>query len=230
MDLDLGNIWQRGLDVLNTVVDSTTKVITAMLGDSTNEETTSANAEWWQHVGFASRPSKPTKGSASAQCVVLKASDVDAVIASRDVRGEAIKGNLSYGETCIYASGEDGTSQGRILLKTDGSVNLYTRVGNTDGGAGMVIMLTPSTNTISLVNGLGYGIIIDADGVKITAGGSGSGLTLNANGSVKLIGTGQTQIDGSTVLLGSVAVPVVNAALHGPTGISGAPSLKVLIE
>lgn len=223
-----GTLWKRGLDVLNTVVDATTKTITAMLGDAVGEETSSANAEWWQHVGFASRPSKPTKGQPSAQVVTLTASDEDAVIASRDVRGQVIYGALSHGETCIYASGEDGASQGRVLLKTDGSINVYTRAGNTSGGAGMAIMVTPATNTISLVNGLGFGIIISEVGLKFTAGDSA--ISLNADGSIKITAKGQAQIDGATVVLGSIAIPLVNAALKGPTGIAGVASLKVLIE
>lgn len=221
-------IWERGLDVLATVVNTTTKTITAMLGSSAGEETESANAEWWQHVGFSSRPSNPTKGSASAQVITLKGTDVDAAIASRDIRGQAIYGNLGPGETCVYATGANGTGQARVLLKTDGSINLYTRAGNTSSGNGMAIMLTPSNDSFSLTTGAGMAIVATADGLKLTAGDAS--LSLNADGTIKLVGKGQVQVDGSTVVIGSVAVPVVSAALKGPTGVAGVASLKVLVE
>lgn len=130
-------------------------------------------------------------------------------------------GNLAEGELCISAF-QDAIA--RILLKKNNSINLYTKKGST----GMVISMDPDTDTISIVNSKGYGIIVDGDGIKITA--KDSGLQLGADGNVKLIGKQQTQVDGASVMLGSVGVPGVNSALHGPVGLSGIASLKVLIE
>jgi len=217
------------MDILSTVRDTVTKTILANLGDIATEQSESDEAEWWQHVGLASRPSKANKiGHVAAQCVTLRTGGRDAVIASRDLRGQALAGNLQPGETCIYASGETGTAQARILLKADGSINLYTREGNTESGGGMAIMLTPSSDTISVVNSAGFGLVIDGNGVKLTAGGSG--LSLASDGTTKLVGTGMTQVDGATILLGSQAVPGVNAVLTGPVGMTGKPSLKVLSQ
>jgi len=219
------------MDILSTVRDTVTKTILANLGDIATEQSESDEAEWWQHVGLASRPSKANKiGHVAAQCVTLRTGGRDAVIASRDLRGQALAGNLQPGETCIYASGETGTAQARILLKADGSINLYTREGNTESGGGMAIMLTPSSDTISIVNSAGFGLVINADGIKLTAGGAG--LTLDASGGIKLVGTGVTQIDGTTIALGATPAmnPATNSVLTGVVGISGKPSLKVLCE
>lgn len=226
-------IWDRGLGVLNTVRDAVTNTILAMLGDEVAGASDSDDAEWWQHIGFASRPSKPEAGKAGPQVVVLRGSDHDACIASRDVRCHGLYGSLNYGETCIYAGGEDGTGQARVLLKADGGIHLYTRKGNTPSGVGMMVQLDAQNGAIRLVNDLGYGIIIDADGVKITAGGAGITLA-GSGGGIKVIGTGEVQVDGGKVVIGSMVVPVVNNALRGLGGVAGAcvasPSSKVFIE
>lgn len=231
MSINLDGIWRRGLDVLSTVLDSVKKTITASTGDSVGEETISPNAEWWQHVGFASRPSKPTKGRPSAQVVQLIGSDVDCVIASRDTRFLDIYGNLGHGETCVFATGETGTGQARALLKGDGSINLYTRVGNTSAGAGMVVQVTPSDDSIRITNGAGYGLIINGDGVTLTAGDAA--LTLNASaGTFSLVGTGQCVIDGSPLVACQGPTPPVvgiNSCVIGPTGVAGRASTKFLV-
>lgn len=223
----LSSAWDRCLDILSSVRDATTNVILVSLGNVVGKTQESDNAEWWQHVGFASRASKPEAGVVAAQCVILRGSP-DCVIASRDTRCTSLYSQLDYGETCVFAGGEDGTAQGRILLKKTGAVAIYTREGNTPTGNGMTISVDPATNTISLLNGAGHGILINDDGVFLTA--KDSGLQLLADGNVKLVGKQQTQVDGATVLLGSVAIPVVNAALKGPAGLVAVPSVKVLIE
>jgi hypothetical protein len=227
----LSSVFQVGLDILSTVRDTVTKTILANLGDVVTEQSESDEAEWWQHVGFASRPSKADKTAhVAAQCVTLRTGGRDAVIASRDLRGQTLAGNLQPGETCIYASGDSGTAQARILLKADGSINLYTREGNTESGGGMAIMLTPSSDTISIVNSAGFGLVISPDGVKLTAGDAG--LTLDASGGIKLVGTATTQIDGTTIALGANPAmnPATNSVLTGLVGMTGKPSLKVLSE
>jgi hypothetical protein len=229
MSISFDGIWNRGLDVLATAIDATTRTITAMLGDAVGEETISSNAEWWQPQGFASRPSKPTKGRPSAQVVLLRGSDVDACIACRDLRCQDIYGSLDYGETCIFAPGEDGTGQARILLKKDGGIHLYTRQGNTSGGAGMTIQVDAANNTIRLLNGNGHGIIIDATGVRITA--KDAGITVSSGtGNIVVAGKGDVSMDGGNVLLGmgsSPPVPAVTNVIHGATGVSGVASSKV---
>jgi len=224
----LGALIDKGVDVLSTVLDATTKRIFAYLGDVKAEDGDSDRAEWIQWPGFVSRPGKAIAGKSAAQAVRVRCSGGDVIVACRDARTLEMYGQLDDGETGLCAGGPDGTAQGRILIKKDGSVNAYTRVGNTSGGAGMVIQIDPANNAIRILNGDGHGIIIDSDGVKITA--KNAGITLGADGSAKVIATAQAQLDGASIMIGSVAVPGVTSALHGPTGLAGTASLKVNIE
>jgi hypothetical protein len=213
-----------GLDILTTVVNATTGRIFAQTGNVNTEKTETDGVEWWQHVGFASRPAKPEPGKKAAQAITLKSSDRDVCISSVDNRGLELYGSLDHGETCLYAAGEDGTSQARVLLKKDGSINLYTRKGNAAAGAGMVVQVDAQNGVIRLINDKGYGIIIDQDGVKITAGASG--LTLNSSGSAKLVATGQCQVDGGSICLGATAT-IATPVLVGLTGLTAIPSAKI---
>jgi hypothetical protein len=224
----IADMFQVGVDILHTTVTSLTKKIVAQTGSVVGKTTDADGVEWWQQVGFASRPAKPAAGSAAAQGIVMRQGGIDACIASQDVRGLTIYGNLADGETCVYAGGSDGNGQARALFKADGSINLYTRKGNTSGGTGMLIQIDASSGAIRLVNDKGYGIVIDGNGVQITSGSAG--LTLTGSGNATLVGTGQTQVDGSSICLGSVAVPVVNSVCVGPTGIAARASLKVVCE
>lgn len=216
-----------GLDILTTFVNATTKRILVQTGDVVKDATEADGTEWWQHVGFASRPPKPQAGKQAAQAVVCKTSDRDVAVASVDQRGLALYGNLDHGETCIYAAGEDGEAQARALFKKNGSISLYTRVGNSPTGAGMIFQLDAENDAIRMTNGKGYGIIIDTNGIRATTGGTKAALTLGSDGSCSLIGTGQCQCDGSKVILGAVAAPGVNAVCVGPAGIAAAGSTKV---
>jgi hypothetical protein len=225
MAMDLSGLIQVGFDILTTTVDAVTKKITAQLGSVVGQTVDTDGAEWWQHVGIATRPPKPEAGKKAAQALVLRMGDHDIVLASQDLRGLELYGALDHGETCIYAPGEDGEGQARILLKKDGSVSLFTKQGNTSGGTGMLIQVDAANNAIRLLNADGHGIIIDSDGIKLTAGNAA--LSLNADGSLALVGTGQAQVDGGSIVLGSVAVPGVNSVLTGVTGLVGVASTKV---
>ncbi len=193
-----------------------------------NKSVDSNAAEWWQHVGFISRPPEAVAGSKACQVVAFRESDHDVIVASKDTRGQELAGSLGPGETSIYAAGADGTSQGRITIKGTGSINLYTREGNTASGQGMGLFIDPATDTISLINSQGYGIVINGDGVFVTA--KESSLSLESGGKASLIAKGQAQVDGSGILIGSNGVPGVNSALVGPTGMAGAASAKVVIQ
>lgn len=97
-----------GVDVLSTAVASATGFITAQLGDVVKQTTRSDGAEWWQHVGFASRPRAPEAGKKAAQVVIFQRGDLDAVIASHDERAAAIVSALADGETAVFASVDGG--------------------------------------------------------------------------------------------------------------------------
>lgn len=130
----LRGFLKAGLDVLTTSVNRATGKILAQIGSVTEQTADGDNVEWWQHVGFASRPAKPTPGQKSAQAVLMSAGDHDIAIASQDTRYQDRYGNLDHGETVVYAVGPDGTGQARILLKKDGSVTLFTTDTNTAAG------------------------------------------------------------------------------------------------
>ena len=202
-------IWDRGLDILNTVRESVTKTILANLGDVVGGSTDSGDAEWWQHVGFISRPAKPktTGGKAAAQAVTLRGGDRDCVIASRDLRGQELAGSLDYGETCIYAPGEDGGAQGRILLKKNGNVAIFTVKGTASTGTSCTFQVN-SDGTIYVSSEFG-GISIESGSMKILHS-AGAGVTLDSSGVTAL---GQTiLLNGGNVTLGnSSATPLAHA-------------------
>jgi hypothetical protein len=139
---------QIGVDILNTVLgaspSSPTGTILAQTGDVLKGSVDSTNSEWWQHVGLASRPSNPVAGQIACQGISLRQADRDVVICSRDVRTNQIYGNLAPGETCIFAAGSDGNAQGRVMLKADGSVTLYTTDDNTPTGQAVYFRIHPT--------------------------------------------------------------------------------------
>jgi hypothetical protein len=131
----LADIISIGLDVLKTSLSKATNLITAQLGDVVSSEALSDDASWWQHVGFASRPRKPTPGKSSAQVVVVTRSDHDAVIASRDARAAAIYGQLDDGETAVFASVDGGAI---IVFDKNGGATLTSgdiKLGDSDAKA-----------------------------------------------------------------------------------------------
>lgn len=213
-------LFQIGIDILKTVLGKANTIL-AQTGDVVNESAESDNVEWWSHVGFLSRPSKPTAGQAACQGVVIRQGDHDACVASRDRRGQELAGSLSDGETCIYAAGPNGTSQGRILLKGNGSVSIYTAKGNVPGGASCTIQC--NTDSIKMANEHG-GISIDENGVKLLTSG-GSGIQIGKDGKVAIIGTEMAVNAGSVSLGANAVLPVI----WGPAGIAGVASTSVKV-
>ena len=241
---DMAGFLKVGLDVMSTRVHPTTKKLLAQLGSVGKEQTDpvtgetvksdasteSDNAEVWQQPGFSSRAPKPVAGQKAPQAVSLCTGDHDIIIAQCDERGRDAYGELGYGETCVQGAGENGTAQARSLYKGDGSLTHMTRKGNTKDGVAIMIQLDAANGAIRLLNDKGYGIIIDGTGVTIGTGGSGAALTLTGAGNASLVASQKANIDGATILLGSIAAPAVNSAIHGPAGIIGVASLKCLIE
>lgn len=114
---DIGSIHDIGADILSSEISSN-GAISVQYGDSVNEEVRGDGAEWWQHVGFASRPSNATSGSPSCQAVVIDQSDYPVVVASRDLRSASLAGQLGPGETAVYAAGPDGQGSPRVYLSS----------------------------------------------------------------------------------------------------------------
>ena len=219
----LNTLIEVGLDILSTTISKTTGSILAQLGNVVAGTTDSDNAEIWGPGGggFISRPSNPTPGQAACQAVKYSASDRDVIIASRDLRGQLLAGNLQPGESCMYGGGATGASQGRILCKADGSVAIFTTQGNAAGGTGVTFQVLPD-GSINMGGPFG-GITINSSGISIVHS-SGSGLLLNAAGATL---SGQAvAINGGSVSLGAGATPAT-PVVWGPVGISGVGSTSV---
>lgn len=218
----LADAFQVGVDILNTTVSSKTKKILAQTGDVNGSGQTDAdNVEWWQHVGFASRPANPEKGKQAAQALVLRQGGHDAAFASQDLRGLDIYGQLAPGESCVYATGADGTAQARILLKANGSINLFTKAGNDSGGAGMGIFINPD-GSISIANPTGAAVLIGDDGAIKIFNGSG-GIQVTDGGDIKLGSGGKVVISGGSVTIGGPsALPIA----IGPNVVTAISSLQ----
>ena len=211
------------------------------LGNAASGEIYSTNAMLYGLPGLLSIPVGPgsydNSGNFDAsntsvtacQAVSYFKDDQCIVLATRDTRTQTLAGQLNAGETCLYSQ----IGQGRVILKADGSINLYT-AANANATA-MCLSMDPNSDSISLVNSKGYGIIINENGVTITTGSAnpgGSAVQLNSSdGSINITATGPLAMDGTAINLGyqvGAELPL-NAALVGPTGIAGVASTKVLI-
>lgn len=219
-------------DVLSSTRDSKTGSILYNIGNALDSSSAVTNgAEVWQTPGLISIPSEIGSSKADKtkvpQAICLTRGDRDIVIAQKDIRTQTLAGSLSPGDTCLYAGGRDATGQPRILLKgTDNSINLYTKKDNDSGGTGLGLFINGNDDSITITNSKGFGIIINEDGIKIfTKNGS-----VIIGDAVNISSTGQVQLDGTNIVLGSNVVPLVNAPLCGPVYLSSKPSQKVLIE
>jgi hypothetical protein len=121
----LDDLFSPGTDVLGTEQDEKGTIL-AQTGDVIGEEVHSDQAEWWQHVGFASRPAKAEPGKSACQAISINQGSNDLIVATRDVRGSSLYGTLREGETCVYAPGPKNQGTGKILLQDDGSASTIT--------------------------------------------------------------------------------------------------------
>lgn len=166
----VSSLFKIGADILGSIVDAATSLIKVQLGDVGVEQADSQDAEWWQHVGFCSLPSTASPQKAAAQTIAIVRSDRDACVASRDQRGAALIANLKPGETCLYAGGADGNAQGRVLLKQDGSITLYTTKDNTSNGQGCYLRMGGDGFRIETPYGR---LVMDATGIHLVHASGG---------------------------------------------------------
>jgi phage gp45-like len=237
-------LLQYGLSVLRTTVDAATRAVIAQLGDVLSGSVDDDDAEWWQHVGFASRPADAEATKKSAQSIALRGPGYSVVVASRDLR--ASPGDLGAGETAVFSAGADGTIGSRVTCRADGRVEVKT-----DASSGASILLDPGADSITLTNAAGWGIAITKSGLTLTGPGgtkleltsSGASLTGAGSSALSLVAAGATMagpaggkvalgpagasVEGVLVRLGGPAAAV--PALGGPSGIAGVPSSKVLL-
>jgi hypothetical protein len=177
-----------GHDVLGTSINTKNGAISAQIGDSVSSETVADEAEWFQHVGFASRPSKAELGKSACQVLSLERTDRDVCYASRDLRGASIYGALGEGETCLYANGPNGSGTGLLTLKDDGqtaTISISTKQGNASGGGAIKIevssagTVTISAGPATLTVDQSGSVTIEAPTVNLGASG-GSAVCVNA--------------------------------------------------
>ena len=173
-------------DVLTTSLNSKNGALSAQIGDSTSSDVTSDEAEWFQHVGFASRPSLSEAGKPSCQALTIETTGRDVCYASMDLRGTTTYGSLNNGETCIYANGPNGGGTGIVILKDEGrdaSVEMSVKRGNSSAGV-KVRVVVASDGTVTIESGA-------------------TSITLDA-------ATGSVSIEGSSISLGGLGgLPVV---------------------
>jgi hypothetical protein len=233
--VELSDLFIWGRDILSTAVSSKTKAITAQIGSAVNQVTESARSLWVQHVGFVSRPSNPVPGQQACQAYAIRGSSHDVVIASTDERGRALAGTIGPGETCIYAAGANGTSQGRLLIKGDGSVNLVTTSTNTSSGDTCGIFVSP--DGIKLLTQWGYieigqaGIVLSTNGNQLTYPVAPGGSMISINNlplvlSNVQVATGTFQAYSDTVHLGKLSTPATPVH-YGPVPVASINSNSV---
>lgn len=144
----------RILSVLSTRVTEGGKVL-AQLGDDRGATDTD-NAEWFQPSGIISRPPKVQPGAAAAQVVCLEGGDRDVCLGAQDARGRELAGLIKDGEFCAFAAGELGISQASLLMKQDGSINLFTTDTNTRDGKSVYLRIATGTNDQGLPDGFSF--------------------------------------------------------------------------
>jgi hypothetical protein len=217
-----------GVDVLRTYLSDAKRTLLAKLGTAFGDgDTETSDAEWYQQVGFVSLP--PAAGNGDAcQCVVLRRGDHDAVVASRDLRGQALAGLLKEGETCVYAAGEDGNAQGRLMVKRDGAVTLLTTVGNVPGGASVYLRLSPDgLEFVAPFGSLKFDAtgfhVRHASGARIDLGGIGGIPGADALGSYVSLDAAIAKLHGGMVMVGPKGAVYHSAAYGGFVSVPPTP-------
>lgn len=221
-----GSYTIAGLDILRTDRE-TNGALTAQLGDVVSEEQSSGVAEWWQHVGFASRPKNPDAGKAAAQAVVLSRSNGDAVIGSRDARGFTLYGSLDEGETVVYAS----KGQAKVLLKNTGEIVMFSTVDNQAGGQSVMLSVGPEGFKVTTPWGQ---IVLNEDGLQFNvqdgAVGKANLSMAKSNGNVTVVSGGTFSALTATVMLGAGATGVMKGLYFSANPPGFLPSRSVFIS
>ena len=214
-----GYLFGIGYDIMIATIDATTGIITAQIGDAVAGITDSNSAEVWQDWGFASMPSPPSGGSSGAQAITIKRATGDIIIAGRDPRTGQIWGNLKAGEVCIFGTGADGNAQGRVMIKQDGSVTLYTTDDNTSTGNAMLVRLSPPNSS----GGGGFEVAVPGASMKLGP----NGFHVVAGAATMDLGSVQG-LPGPLAALGSYfTVSAGTATINSPMTLLG-PSLSPL--
>jgi hypothetical protein len=202
------------VDVLSTARNTKNGALSAQLGDSVNGETTADGAEWFQHVGFASRPSRAEPGKPSCQALVVETTGRDVCYASRDLRGSLAYGELGEGESCVYANGPNNTGTGVIAARDDGTtatLELLVKRGNSSGGAAVRVIVS-SDGSVTVESGAASVVV---DGVTGAVAVHGTSVTLGSSGGAPVVvdpGTLTAWLTTVSTALSGLGVPVTPPA------------------
>lgn len=209
------SIFNIGSDIISTAVEGKNSAITYRLGWLGNPENpdgdpdSAITAQHWGQLGVAARPAKadPDGDAApgrSAQTLSINMAGENHVIAVRDLRTNRIFGQLMEGETALY-----GASEGRVLIKADGSVNIYTTEGNEQGATGMGIFVNPD-KSITLASSTGASVQLDSDG-NAKMFNPNAAVQVKMDGNVKVSGGTKVTISAPSVAIGDMtATPAAN--------------------
>jgi hypothetical protein len=200
------DIFNVGASVMGSIVNDSNNTISLITGDAIIKETTSRNTQCWQQFGFASRPALAAPGLGSAQTINIIRPNGDLAIAGRDLRDQAIYGNLSHGDTCVYGTGATGLGQARVYVNgNNGSITLYTTtdapdggLANTDSGVGVYFKISPQGMTFKSPFG---NMTFDASGFHVqTITGAAIDLA-NVNLPAPIGGFNSARITASSIIL-----------------------------
>lgn len=215
----------RVLDVLLSTV--TNGEVRLRVGDHASNTGLSDSEAMWSPDGFIGRPNAPDSRGA-CQVVALTDGNVRRVVGCRDNRFIDKVGTLAEGDRAIVTDGEC-----RIMVKReDESVTLFTAAQS--DGASMMVTMNGADDTIQVVHGGGSYIEVKRDSIVLAAGSAS--LTLNADGSIQLLGTniGLNAPSGNIGIVGPQGeippAPPMASILCGPSGMAGVPALHWTIS
>lgn len=195
------------MDILLTEKDDATNTITAQLGNAGAKSVESVGAELWFPPGFCARPSAVSEGAdPAAQALILKNSEHDIIIGTRDNRNNDKYAELKEGETSVFAAGKDGKGAAAIFLKESGDVTMSTSTTGKTDGSGLTQTLGPKGFDVNTPYGhlhLGEDKLelFHHSGARITMFGVG-GLPIPGVKSQIMIDADMITINGSVVNLG----------------------------
>lgn len=203
---NLEDLFNVGASIMGSNVNDKNNTISITTGDAVIKETTGRKTQFWQQVGFASRPALAAPGLGAAQTVNIVRANGDISIATRDLRDHAIYGNLSHGDTCVYGTGATGLGQARVYVNgNNGSITLYTTadgpdggMANTDSGVGVYFRISPQGMTFKSPFG---NMTFDASGFHVqTITGAAIDLA-NVNLPPPIGGFNSARITASSIIL-----------------------------
>ncbi len=207
---NLEDIFNIGASILGSTKNPQNNTISIQTGDAVIKEVIGPKTQFWQQIGFASQPALAQPGKGSAQSICIARANGDICFATRDLRDQKIYGNLTAGETCIYASGPHNTGTSRSIYKDDGSIATITHLlqkGNSSSGLPILIQLS-SENKINIAAADKAAISLDDSGIKFVTTGT---INLGSTGAMALIGSTMALNAGSVTLGASASQSIALA-------------------